>query len=312
MSSFADKYQNLKPGVVAVVGTISTNPDFPDIIGTGFIASEDGIVVTNNHVIQQIRKLPRREGAGDSEWPIRVMYLENIPDKGMITAFLEVEAIGTLEISGEHTGGQDYYYGPDIPDIGFIYLKVRDLPVLKVAENFDLNEGDEVYISGFPMGTRTLRAPGWIHQINPVLQRGIVSAIQPFPCNKPHGVLIDSVVQGGSSGSPIFNPSTGEVVALLYGGLIERKVIPLRGGVMLPYTYGTSLTLAIPSQIISSLLKKVALDRVSGTPDARDTSKFPTLKDFIRSQEVRVREPKQPMPGVEALHPSDLNFKESI
>ena len=186
--SFSNAYKNLKPGIVAIVSRISQKPDFPDIIGTGFIAHEDGIVITNNHVIEAAKKLPRRKGSPEDEWPIRVMYLHDMPGKGMAKLFFDVEAIATL---GREKPVEGYHYGPEIPDVGFIYVKVKGLPNLELETKFDLEEGDEIYTAGYPLGTKTLRAPGWIHQINPVLQKGIVSAIQPFPCDNPHGLLIN-------------------------------------------------------------------------------------------------------------------------
>lgn len=249
---FPTAYKKLKPSVVAIVSRISQRSDFPDIIGTGFIAHEDGIVITNNHVIEAIKKLPRRKGAPDDEWPIRVMYLHDMPGKGVGKLFLDVEAIATL---GREKPIEGYHYGPDIPDVGFIYVKAKGLPSLELESTFDLEEGDEVYTAGYPLGTKTLRAPGWIHQINPVLQKGIVSAIQPFPCDKPHGLLINVMSQGGASGSPIFNPRTNKVTALLYGGIIDWKGIPIQDNVQLPYQNGTALTLAIPAYIVSEVFE---------------------------------------------------------
>ncbi len=302
--SFSERYQKIKPSVVAIVATISKNGDFPDILGTGFIAREDGLIITNNHVVQLIKKLPKRKDAPKDEWPIKVLYLENIPEKGMASAYLEVEGVGTLEREQPIEG---HYYGPDIPDVGFIFVKVRGLPFLEVEETIELKEGDEIYVAGFPMGTRTLRAPGWIHQINPVLQRGILSAMQPFPCDKPHGYLVDVVAQGGSSGSPIFNPKTGKVAALLYGGIPERNIIPLPGGSGLPYTYGTSLTLAIPSPIMSALLKMDMHDRKTNQIDQRDTSTYPTLAEFFESHEMKMRTPRSSEPDVTKVSAADLN-----
>lgn len=302
---FKDHYQKIKPAIVAIVSSISQQPDMPDIIGTGFIVQEDGVIVTNNHVINAIKELPRRKNAPNDELPIKVMYLQNIPDKGMITVYFDVEGVGTLSrkepIQGVH-------YGSDIPDVGFIFVKVRGLPIVEMETTFNLKEGDEVYISGFPMGTRTLRAPGWVHQINPVLQKGIVGAIQPFPCSHPHGLLIDAMTQGGSSGSPIFNSDTGKVEALLYGGLIERDVIRVSPEVVLPYTYGTSLTLSIPAYIISDLLKEGLLSKMTGETKERDTSQHPTLEHLLASQEAVVLNPKKPDIGSNVVSPDDIIF----
>ena len=308
MEPFSQIYKKVKPAVVAIVAKISQNPDFPDIIGTGFIAHEDGIVVTNNHVVNAINKLPRRKGAADDDWPIRVMYLHDMPGKGMGELFLDVEGVGTL---GREKPVEDHHYGPDIPDIGLIYLKARGLPHLEVEDKFESEEGDEVFISGYPLGTKTLRAPGWIHQISPVLQRGIVSAIQPFPCDKPHGLLIDAMVQGGSSGSPIFNPKNGKVTALLYGGIIDWKAIPLPNNAKLPYQNGTSLTLAIPAYLVSDILKlaKDLTDKRTGELMVRDPSKHPTLEEMLKNFPVITHVPKNGRSeGSEALPHSEIEF----
>ncbi len=132
--SFSETYKKLKPSVVAIVSRISQRPDFPDIIGTGFIAHSDGVIVTNNHVVELIKKLPRRRGAPDDEWPIRVMYLDNIPGKGMANIFFDVEAVGTL---GREKPIEGHHYGPDIPDIGLVYVKARGLPSLEIEKKFD-------------------------------------------------------------------------------------------------------------------------------------------------------------------------------
>ncbi len=306
--SFPTAYKKLKPCVVAIVSRISQHPDFPDIIGTGFIAHEDGVVITNNHVIEAIKKLPRRKGASDDEWPIRVMYLHDMPGKGVGKLFFDVEAIATL---GREKPIEGYHYGPDIPDVGFIYVKAKGLPSLELESTFDLEEGDEVYTAGYPLGTKTLRAPGWIHQINPVLQKGIVSAIQPFPCDKPHGLLINVMSQGGASGSPIFNPNTNKVTALLYGGIIDWQGIPIQDNVQLPYQNGTALTLAIPAYIVSEIFElslKELTDRKTGSKTLRDVSNHPTLEHLLKTLPVITSIPKGPMGGSEEVPASEIEY----
>ena len=307
-TSFSAKYKKLKPGIVAIVSRISRHPDFPDIIGTGFIAHEDGVVITNNHVIEAIKKLPRKKDAPNDEWPIRVMYLHDMPGKGIGQLFFDVEAIATL---GREKPIEGYHYGSDIPDIGFVYVKVKGLPKLELETIFNLEEGDEIYTAGYPLGTKTLRAPGWIHQINPVLQKGIVSAIQPFPCDKPHGLLVNIMSQGGASGSPIFNPKTNKVAALLYGGIIDWKGILIQNKIQLPYQNGTAMTLAIPGYIVSEIFEmslKELSDKKTGTRIERDVSNHPTLEHLLKTLPIVTNTPKEAMKDIEGVPASEIEF----
>ena len=102
-------------------------------------------------------------------------------------------------------------------------------------------------------------APGWIHQLSPILQKGIISAILPMVCDYPHGIMIDIVTEGGASGSPIFNVETGEVIAMLYGGLFDTHILKNRMDEdnLLQYRNTTSHTLAIPCWRLHSIFKLI-------------------------------------------------------
>lgn len=284
--NFPKKYKKMKSSIVAIASNISTQPDFPDIIGTGFIAHSEGVIITNNHVIEAINKLPRKK---DSNWGAMVIYFQNDPNKGMFSKYLEIEGVSSLSPDPNRKG---VHYDDGIPDVGVIFVKAKGLPTIELEDKFNLQEGDDVFISGFPMGTRTLRAPGWIHQINPTLQRGIVSSLQPFPCKYPHGFTLEIVAQGGSSGSPIFNSKTGKVAGLLYGGMPE--IGALKDGQL--YKQSTSITLAIPAYIVKSILDKAmssAIDKKTGEAFIRDTSKYKTIKEMLDEEPVTEMKPKE-------------------
>ena len=287
MEKFSKIYSQIKPSVVAIASRVSRNPELPDIIGTGFIARSDGVILTNDHVIKSIKKLPRLKNMSQTDWPAMVLYFHWVPDKGMMPIPLEIKGVGILKREKPIEG---YHYGPDIPDLGFIHIHVKDLPALKIAEKLELEEGDEIMMAGFPMGTDTLRAPGWLHQLTPTLQSGIVSAILPFPCENPHAILLNIMTQGGSSGSPVFNSSTGEVIGVGYGEIVEPKTIAGRYGVLI-YENNTSLTLAIPAKIVYDIYKKV--DEVQEFKEV-DVSKFDTIETLISKKEVKIRPPKTP------------------
>jgi len=297
---FSKIYSTLKPSIVAIASIISKNPEFPDIIGTGFVARKDGVIFTNNHVIQAIKRLPRLKSMGPEDWPVVVLYFHWIPGKGMVTLPLEVKGVGVLRREKPIEG---YNYGPDIPDLGFVHVHIKDLPPLKIATKLELEEGDEVMLAGFPMGTNTLRAPGWLHQFSPTLQSGIISSILPFPCDNPHAILLNIMTQGGSSGSPVFNQSTGEVIGIEYAGIVEPKKLSGKSGVLI-YENNTSLTLAVPAKIVYEIYQKI--DEAEEFKKV-DVSKFDTIESFIAKNEMLIHRPKTPT--MTPVDPDELLIK---
>jgi S1-C subfamily serine protease len=286
--SFSKIYPKLKPAIIAVVSRLSRHNDMPDIIGTGFIAKSDGVIITNDHVIKAIKKLPRLKNKPD-DWPAMVMVFQFIEGKGMATSAFDVKGVGTL---GRVAPIEGYHYGPDIPDLGFIKINVKNLPTLSIAKQLDLEEGDEVVFSGFPLGSTTLRAPGYIHQISPTLQSGMISAVLPFPCDNPHGILIDALSQHGSSGSPIINPNNGEVIGVLYGGIAS-----------------TSITYAVPAKTVYEVYKMV--DDVKELND-QDTSHYLDWQEMVSRTDIPIRNPKSPDPGLVLVNPEDIAIEPTI
>lgn len=244
-------------------------PEFPPILGTGFIIRENGLIVTNDHVLKAIPKLFKPPDRPKEEWPVEVYLLKNTKT-GMFVVPLEV--LGAFEIKKFSTG--PVYYGPKIPDVGFLLVKVKGLPALKINDKMEtLHEGLEVATAGFPMGTEALRAPGWLHQFTPTLQMGIISAVQPFRCASPHGFSVNIMTQGGASGSPVFLPETGEVIGVLYGGLYDYSLTKKNKDV---YKVPTNISYVVPAQFISKSLDSITKDKHFTLP--QDT---PTLQERL-------------------------------
>jgi S1-C subfamily serine protease len=221
-----ESYEKVKPAVVAftpkfhpVYHPDEPPPAFPPIFGTGFII-DDGIVITNDHVVKIIPRLPRPPDCPRDIWPLSCLLMHSISEKRMATIWMDV--IGVIGI--KHMEHGKHYYGSAKPDIAFVHVKMKKLPCVNVKYNLqEIKEGREIATAGFPMGTETLTAPGYLHQLTPTLQTGIISAVLPFQCETPHSLMINVMVQGGASGSPVFLPETGDVIGVLYGGLNEKR-----------------------------------------------------------------------------------------
>jgi serine protease Do len=278
-------YKIIKPSIVAIADPRLNNPamSFPRIIGTGFFLREDGIVVTNNHVLEQIEKSLHDAKTKNIAEVATVITFFKYEDRGGGLAVLPLE-IGDMFKVRQQLKSTSNYYGPENPDIGIINLKkVKSCPAIKLSEIIP-HEGALMGIAGFPMGERTLNAPGWLHQVGPTLQSAFISSHLPFDCNNPHGFVIDAVLQGGVSGSPLFHPETGDVTGIVYGGLNDYYIDKTRE----PYKIPTSLGLAIPATYLKAVYE--ALDRNLGIVEGRK-NKIPLL-EWAQEQKRYKQKPK--------------------
>ncbi len=303
-----ESYEKVKTSIVAfaplfhpVYDPDEAMPEFPPIFGTGFIV-EEGIVATNDHVVKAFSRLPKPKDCPPDLWPVQCLLWHFIPGKGMATVKLDV--LGVLSIS--HMEHGKVYYGPPKADVAFVHVKMKGLPRANVKYNLEqIKEGREIATAGFPMGTDTLTAPGYLHQLTPTLQKGIISAVLPFPCESPHSLMINVMTQGGASGSPVFLPETGDVIGILYGGLEEKR--KSKSG--LPnkikqtveqhepsihshyFDVPTNISYVVPAHYIEKMLDTIKSDTNAKVPDDALT-----LQEYVEKTKIMVIKPGEPTP----------------
>jgi S1-C subfamily serine protease len=270
--TLADTFDLVRPTIIAfasrlVQTPVGGKPLFPAIIGTGFVVDADGIVVTNDHVIEALQKLPPHPVTGAPSPVAIVCANPELVGEGHALPMLFIEIKGYSRISSFKSQGP--FYGEDVPDIGFVQLKVRGLPAVALADwPHAQRQGAEVATAGFPLGTDPLVAYGKVSQLTPLLRRGIISSLLPFPCPYPHGFTLDIMSQGGASGSPVFLTDQPSVVGIVHAGIED-----------------TNLTYAIPSILIRDALS------VCTNGDSLDLTDVPTLESLIaqgpRTDELR-------------------------
>jgi hypothetical protein len=244
-----ESYRKIKPSIVAIARkyeildkSCEKRSEAPFILGTGFFV-DDGIVATNSHVSRIIDSQPKPPDAPTEEWPVLCfMFLEmNEHDFAMIP----LKVLGKMEIESYKPTGA--WYGPEKPDIAFLKVQARGLPCVKIQPDPTvLQEGMDLATAGFPLGRRTLTAPGYLHQLGPTLQKGILSAVLPYPRTLMHAFILNVISQGGASGSPVFIPETGDVVGILYAGLDDPSITFAKD----VYTRPTAITYVLPASFI--------------------------------------------------------------
>lgn len=278
----SSSYKLVKSSVVAFVAKYvpvydekTGPPPFPPILGTGFVIREDGVIATNAHVVRAFKRIQIPPDAPKDEWPVRALMFKQI-DQGMVEIPLEILGVAMI---GEFSTGPAYYGPKKGPDLAFVHVKARGLPPVQIDSRSVIDEGTEIATAGFPMGTDALVAPGWIHQLTPTLQRGIVSAVLPFPCPTPHAYSVNIMAQGGASGSPVFLCDTGAVVGVLYAGLNDYALTLKNKDV---HRVPTNISYVVPSHYLTNSLGGfLKMEDMRLPPDAK------TIDEMLKNAEFR-------------------------
>jgi S1-C subfamily serine protease len=264
--TLVDIFDKVRPSIVALATRWTQTPQggrpiFPTLLGTGFVVDSRGIIATNRHVVEALEQLPRHPKGESSAIGIVWAEIERRSGMGVLPAFFaDVKGYSTVTEFSSNSP----YYAEAPPDIGFVQLKVRDLPALKLRTEANiLRVGTPIATAGFPLGTDPLVAFGKVSQLTPFLRQGIISSVFPFPCPYPHGFTIDVMQQGGASGSPVFLADASVVVGMIHGGFPK-----------------SNLTFSIPSALLADALSHFLQEHELDTSDVRP------LRDLLSDENI--------------------------
>lgn len=229
-----DTIARVKRSVVAV-GTFQRgrSPAF-QFRGTGFAVDDGTIIATNAHV------LPGILDPGGSE-----VLAILAPDAGATRS--QIREVRRVAVDAG-------------TDLALLRLDGEPLPALKLRDSGTVREGQDILMTGYPLG-EVLGPFAATH-------RGMISAITPIAIPQRRGAdlnpalihrlttgsfpvfQLDATAYPGNSGSPIYDPDSGEVLGIV-------NMVLVKGTKEAALTQPSGITYAVPADHLAALLKSV-------------------------------------------------------
>lgn len=237
-TDISDTIARVKPSIVAV-GTFerTRSPQF-QFRGTGFAVADGTIIVTNAHVLP--------EALDDANAEVVAILL---PGPGNDSA--QAREAKRLAVDASS-------------DLALLKIDGAPLPPLKLRDSSTVREGQYVLMTGFPIGA--VLGP------YPATHRGMISSITPIAIPQGNAselksavvrrltsgsfkvFQLDATAYPGSSGSPIYDPDTGEVLGIV-------NMVLVKGTKEAALSHPSGITYAVPSSHLEALLKSAAVAR---------------------------------------------------
>lgn len=232
-AQFAEAIERVKPSVVVVGTHLPTRSPAFSFRGTGFVVGDGTLIATNAHVLP---------------------------------ATLDAEKLESLAIllpgQMKQVQGRTATRVAFDPDRDLALLKVNGppLPALQLADGDVIREGDTYLFTGYPIGN--------VLGAYPVTHRAMIASIVPIALPSANasqldpkvvrrlssGVFqvyqLDATAYPGNSGSPLFSPTTGEVVGVI-------NMVLVRGTRDAALSQPSGISYAIPAAHLRRLLETV-------------------------------------------------------
>jgi serine protease Do len=188
--------ERVKPSVVGVGTYMETRQPRVQLRGTGFVVGDGQHVITNDHVLPNVLESQAQE---------------------LLAVFVPGE--GRAQVRRARPVASD-----PARDLVLLRIDGDPLPALRLGQSNSVREGQAIAFTGFPIGA----ALG----LFAATHRGTVSAIAPvvIPARtgreldpalirrmrEPYTIFqLDATAYPGNSGSPLFDPASGEVLGVI-------------------------------------------------------------------------------------------------
>ena len=232
-ASLSETVKSIKPSIVAIGTFEPTRRPPARFAGTGFAVGDGHHVVTNAHVAN-----------------LRI----DAPDKEHLVAFVGTgEQVSIRRVVSRHED-QDH-------DVAVLEIEGPPLPTLTLGDDEHVEDGQPIAFTGYPIGA--------VLGLFPATHRGIVSTVTPIAIpvrsqrtldaemikrlRNPFRVFqLDATAYPGNSGSPLFDPGTGQVIGIVSSVFVKEtkeKVL----------TDPSGITYAIPIRYARKLIEDLHL-----------------------------------------------------
>jgi S1-C subfamily serine protease len=196
-------------------------------MGSGFFASADGYVVTNAHVVEDIRageETAKSKAFGQLAEKLQKQYGKEL---AQMTDAQKVELVRTLQSGatavpnaaivlpdGTKLKYEVKAYGKpgEGSDVAIIKVDIKDAPNLTVADSDKVMVQDKVLAIGYPGAADMQGLLDDKSQLEATINEGAVSAIKRTSAGEPI-IQISASITHGNSGGPTINDH-GEVIGL--------------------------------------------------------------------------------------------------
>lgn len=284
-------------------GNAQTETASTAVVGTGFIVTPDGYIVTNAHVVHTDEEALYMQFAMTAleEYAIsgtNEFYQEMLRNgyemtqeewDGLANAFysllaqsMDIQNLTTTYscYMGNVTPGSDVSakgvlldlrkMGEPIPgkDIAVLKMDKTNLPTVTLGDDTQLRTGDRVYAMGYPAVATLSEALNIAQAIQePTLTQGMLSAKKEMAGG--WSILqTDAAIHGGNSGGPLFNEA-GEVIGVNTFGMTDYD-----GGL------AAGMSFAIPISVAKQFLNEINV-----TPSESDfTRQFKEAKTLFDNE----------------------------
>ncbi|MHC4937435.1 MAG: trypsin-like peptidase domain-containing protein [Planctomycetota bacterium] len=170
--------------------------------GTGFLVSDEGYLLTNWHVVVDMR-------TGKPHSHFRVEWDPAVGRKAEPAKLIGYKVQSGLVQAHHHTRA----WGTDI---ALLKIAPGDYPSFPLTPLRDVQPGDGVVTLGFP-------SRGILQGLAITITRGVVTRFNRAPNGRIQSIFTDAAITHGSSGGPCVSLVTGGVIGLnTFGQPIER------------------------------------------------------------------------------------------